>query len=431
MDITPRSVIKALSRLGNENNHEKRAHLLNNGLKQMMKWFMLASKNILDNKIILPKPTKKFMDKHKHKLEQIVDDSISLETKRDLILTPGGMGFLGGGLIKTLIKWDGKKMIRSFKSRKQSPNKKSPKRKVVRKKNKSPRRKVVRKTKSPLKIIIRKVVRKKKSPKRKKKSPKRKTILNSDRKNYLNSLKKKAKYPVIRSLLNKPIINKPLNNLTDLISENPFILDNQYSPIIIDKTPKLQPLSPGSVTNVLSTIEKTNKQTKYKPITLPLTPNFHFSPISSVSGFSPVGFSPNNKTNISNTPNSLHFTATAISPRSLFQTVDKIDTSFFEGNPLYTSSPTKSSRSVYNTSTLDNNVQSFDKINPTSYGSEYNLDISNSIALFKPLTTPIKIPSNNYIANKPMSQKHQKFKDKLEKKNRKLKFKLDKRNKKR
>ncbi|KAL4223383.1 hypothetical protein ACF0H5_016853 [Mactra antiquata] len=54
------------------------------------------------------------MEKHRHELEQLQDDNIDLDTKRQLILKPGGSGFLGSVMIRSLLRWNGKKTIRKF-----------------------------------------------------------------------------------------------------------------------------------------------------------------------------------------------------------------------------------------------------------------------------------------------------------------------------
>ncbi|KAL4228381.1 hypothetical protein ACF0H5_011429 [Mactra antiquata] len=80
----------------------------------MVKWFTLAAQIILQKKVQLPKQTLNFMEKHRHELEQLQDDNIDLDTKRQLILKPGGSGFLGGVMIRSLLRWNGKKTIRKF-----------------------------------------------------------------------------------------------------------------------------------------------------------------------------------------------------------------------------------------------------------------------------------------------------------------------------
>ena len=60
------------------------------------------------------------------KLVHIVDP----EVKRSIILKPGGGGFFGGVIIRSLIRWDGNKLMRKF-NKKTKP--KHPKKKSVKK----------------------------------------------------------------------------------------------------------------------------------------------------------------------------------------------------------------------------------------------------------------------------------------------------------
>ncbi len=86
MDFTPQAVIRALETLSAEHNVERREELLNAGLKEMVKWFTLAAKIILQKKIQLPKQTQKFMDRHKEDIQLLSDGNVALPTKRKLIL---------------------------------------------------------------------------------------------------------------------------------------------------------------------------------------------------------------------------------------------------------------------------------------------------------------------------------------------------------
>ncbi|KAL4217256.1 hypothetical protein ACF0H5_023707 [Mactra antiquata] len=108
------AIAQSLVHLSQEKNTATREQLLRTGLNEMVKWFTLAAKIILQKKVQLPKQTLNFMEKHRHELEQLQDDNIDLDTKRQLILKPGGSGFLGGVMIRSLLRWNGKKTIRKF-----------------------------------------------------------------------------------------------------------------------------------------------------------------------------------------------------------------------------------------------------------------------------------------------------------------------------
>ncbi|KAL4241032.1 hypothetical protein ACF0H5_001810 [Mactra antiquata] len=108
------AIAQSLVHLSQEKNPATREQLLRTGLNEMVKWFTLAAQIILQKKVQLPKQTLNFMEKHRHELEQLQDDNIHLDTKRQLILKPGGSRFLGGVMIRSLLRWNGKKTIRKF-----------------------------------------------------------------------------------------------------------------------------------------------------------------------------------------------------------------------------------------------------------------------------------------------------------------------------
>ncbi|KAL4219140.1 hypothetical protein ACF0H5_021722 [Mactra antiquata] len=108
------AIAQSLVHLSQEKNPATREQLLRTGLNEMVKWFTLAAQIILQKKVQLPKQTLNFMEKHRHELEQLQDVNIDLDTKRQLILKPGGSGFLGGVMIRSLLRSNGKKTIRKF-----------------------------------------------------------------------------------------------------------------------------------------------------------------------------------------------------------------------------------------------------------------------------------------------------------------------------
>ena len=106
------SVLASLQNLSQQTNRVEREPVLKAGLKEILKWFTLAAKNIIENKIKLPKQTTTFMTKHREEIQRLADPSIDEEMKRKIILKPGGGGFLGGVIIRSLLRWDGSKTAR-------------------------------------------------------------------------------------------------------------------------------------------------------------------------------------------------------------------------------------------------------------------------------------------------------------------------------
>ena len=126
------NLIRALYNLSKEHDAQKRKTLLNAGLAEMIKWFSLAARKIIEGKMKLPKQTKNFMDRHKDDVRKLASAMTDPEVKRSIILKPGGGGFFGGVIIRSLIRWDGTKLLR----RKRSTPKKSKTKKRPAKKSK-------------------------------------------------------------------------------------------------------------------------------------------------------------------------------------------------------------------------------------------------------------------------------------------------------
>ena len=122
---TSANLIRALYNLSKEHDAHKRKTLLNAGLVEMIKWFSLAARKIIEGKMKLPKQTKKFMERHKDDVRKLASAMVDPEVKRSIILKPGGGGFFGGVIIRSLIRWDGNKLLR--RKKKTTPKKKSKK----------------------------------------------------------------------------------------------------------------------------------------------------------------------------------------------------------------------------------------------------------------------------------------------------------------
>ena len=122
---TSANLIRALYNLSKEHDAHKRKTLLNAGLVEMIKWFSLAARKIIEGKMKLPKQTKHFMERRKDDVRKLASAMVDPEVKRSIILKPGGGGFFGGVIIRSLIRWDGDKLLR--RKKKTTPKKKSKK----------------------------------------------------------------------------------------------------------------------------------------------------------------------------------------------------------------------------------------------------------------------------------------------------------------
>ena len=175
LPYTLHSVLAALQNLSQQTNRVQREAILKAGLKEILKWFTLAAKNIIENKIKLPKQTTTFMTKHREEIERLAE-----EMKRKIILKPGGGGFLGGVIIRSLLRWAGSKTARKFGDDRQTRKRALRKKKTP--KEKSSKKKSLRKS-APKKKSQRKSASKKKTPKKRtstkrvsnKKSPQKRT----------------------------------------------------------------------------------------------------------------------------------------------------------------------------------------------------------------------------------------------------------------
>ena len=124
---TSANLIRALYNLSREHDSHKRKSLLNAGLIEMIKWFSLAAQKIVQGKMKLPQQTQKFMDRHQDDVRKLASAIVDPEVKRtSIILKPGGGGFFDGVIIRSLIRWDGNKLMRKLnKKSKHKPKKKS------------------------------------------------------------------------------------------------------------------------------------------------------------------------------------------------------------------------------------------------------------------------------------------------------------------
>ena len=95
----------------------------------------IGGSKIVQGKMKLPKQTQNVMDRHQDDVRKLASAIADPEVKRRNILKPGGGGFFGGVIIRSLIRWDGNKLVRKFnKETKPKPKKKSVKNPENRKK---------------------------------------------------------------------------------------------------------------------------------------------------------------------------------------------------------------------------------------------------------------------------------------------------------
>ena len=121
LPVTSKSILHALRNLSQTKSKYEREALLDAGLKELLKWFSLAAHTVLENKIRLPKQTQTFMTKHKKDMQKLASPLTDEKEKRRIILKPGGGGYLGGVMIRNLLRWDGTKTIRVSRKRKATP----------------------------------------------------------------------------------------------------------------------------------------------------------------------------------------------------------------------------------------------------------------------------------------------------------------------
>ena len=54
------------------------------------------------------------MDRHQNDVLKLASAIVDPEVKRSIILKPGGGGFFGGVIIRSLIRWDENKLMKNF-----------------------------------------------------------------------------------------------------------------------------------------------------------------------------------------------------------------------------------------------------------------------------------------------------------------------------
>ena len=79
-----------------------------------MRWFLVGAKNLLKGVIPLTKRDEQFVARHREDLRIIGSKRFSDEERKKALLKRGGAGFLGGVIIRHLLKWDESKKKREI-----------------------------------------------------------------------------------------------------------------------------------------------------------------------------------------------------------------------------------------------------------------------------------------------------------------------------
>lgn len=69
-----------------------------------MKWCLIGAKNLLRGSIPVNKQTQRFIEKYREDLKTIADKKANEDNRLKAILKQGGAGFLGGVIIRNLLK---------------------------------------------------------------------------------------------------------------------------------------------------------------------------------------------------------------------------------------------------------------------------------------------------------------------------------------
>lgn len=104
--MTGKKLLCTLRRLQHEQDPEKRREIIELGRKTLMKWFLAGAKNSLKGVIPINKQTQRFIDKHREDLSVIANKKVNDDNRIKAILKRGGAGFVGGVIIRHLLKWN-------------------------------------------------------------------------------------------------------------------------------------------------------------------------------------------------------------------------------------------------------------------------------------------------------------------------------------
>ena len=71
--------------------------------RDLIEWFSFTARQILEGKVALARQTTKLLSKYRKQLKKLAHPNVDRVTKRSIILTSGGGGYLGGVLIRVLL----------------------------------------------------------------------------------------------------------------------------------------------------------------------------------------------------------------------------------------------------------------------------------------------------------------------------------------
>ena len=72
--------------------------------RDLIEWFSFAARQILEGKVVLTRQTTKLLSKYRKQLKKLAHPNVDRVTKRRIILSSGGGGYLGGVLIRVLLR---------------------------------------------------------------------------------------------------------------------------------------------------------------------------------------------------------------------------------------------------------------------------------------------------------------------------------------
>lgn len=99
-------ILRLLKLLQGERDPQKRQEIIELSRKTLLKWFLIGAKNLLGGSIPVDKQTQRFIEKHREDLKTIADKKANEDNRLKAILKRGGAGFLGGVIIRNLLKWN-------------------------------------------------------------------------------------------------------------------------------------------------------------------------------------------------------------------------------------------------------------------------------------------------------------------------------------
>ena len=78
---------------------------INSMSRDLIEWFSFAARQILEGILVaLTRQTTKLLSKYRKQLKKLAHPNVDRVTKRRIILTSGGGGYLGGVLIRVLLR---------------------------------------------------------------------------------------------------------------------------------------------------------------------------------------------------------------------------------------------------------------------------------------------------------------------------------------